>query len=233
MAVMQTFSNGAKKRLVQQLDNGLLTSGCFDIQFNQPDGKIISLAFKDQESFFFAILQPMSEANSSKFWITVESPSDNFIAAERYEQRDFNAALGRAYSWVQRVLDELLTEGNSHPDWFEDVEQKFEEMANGLSEPSKPFSSEEIKEWSQKFDDLLLRVETLEKDNLLQAGIVANLRHKLNQLQPHADRMPKKTWLKAMGRKVFDTLKQTAEGQTKAVSEGAMKALLQHYDPKQ
>lgn len=223
---MKKLRRGAINTLLRQLDQALISKHHFDATFNGPEGMIVSLIFRDKPEFFFRILHPKTEENSSSEWHTVESPGQYFTSEERYRHHDFQGAAGRIAPWISRIVEELSASNAEDEDWLSSLRRNLDAAADALPEPDAPFSNEEIVDWSERFEELLERLKELEEDKELQRGQVERLRRELEELKRRGTEMPKRTWLKAAGHKILDVFEHGAKAAIEAAATGAVKALL-------
>lgn len=223
---MRTLRTGATQQILQQLDHGFLSRHSFDATFNQSNGEIVRLTFRDHPEFALTILQPNSVNNNTTQWKTTECPGRYFTSSDEYDHRDFSTALSTVYAWVDRIIQDLVSVDKNKAGYIEQLRKNLEDTANALPDPSEPFTEHELAEWSDKFDTLLQRLKNLEAENKLQRGQVDSLQRQLDELKKQGTRIPKKTWLKAAGHKVLDLLDTASKEVIKAVAEGAVKALL-------
>jgi hypothetical protein len=221
-----TLRNGAIQQILQQLDRAFLTRHAFDLTFNDPNGQIVQLTFRDHKDFTFTIQQPGTGENNTTQWRTVECPGRYFTSPEIYDHRDFPNAMGSIYAWVDRIIQDLASVKSKRSDNIEQMRRNLEETADALPNPTEPFTETELDAWSEKFDSLIQRLETLESEGQIQKGQVESLKHQLEELKKQGTSIPKRTWLKTAGHKVLDLLDTASKEVIKALAEGAVKALL-------
>lgn len=227
---MLILRRGALEELRRGLNRGFLTSHSFDIGANAADGTLVRVVFKDRPDFTFSLLHPETEVNQSKSWRSVESPGRHFTTAETYEHAQFQQAFGSVYGWMDRVAEEVLLEAKAHNDTslIDELRRNVEETADSLPEPDKPFTSQELEDWSQRLTSLLSRLSELELKSEIQNGRVEQLSRQLDELKKQGTTVPKRTWLKSAGNKILDLLDSTSKAVLKSLAEGAVKALLEH-----
>lgn len=227
---MNVLRLGAIESIKRGLNRGMVTSHSFDTVFNGEDGTLISAKFKDRPDFTFVLMQPETQINSGAVWKTIESPGRHFITQQGYDHRDFDQALNAIYSWADRIVEELVLSAKAHNDTslIDEMRHNVEATANGLSDPDKPFTEEELEDWSAQLTKLLARLTELERESEIQSGRVERLTRELEQLKKQGTTMPKRTWLRTAGNKVLDLLDTTSKATLKALAEGAVKALLEH-----
>lgn len=225
---MKELPEGAINQLLQQLDQGLVSQHNFELRFNNADGTIASISFRDDPKYYFKILYPQSEENQSSTWRTLESPGHYFTTEESYDHRDFATAFSRIQSWVIRLIEDLAVAKNSNHGWIKELRENLEATAKSLPNPKTPFSEAEVEEWKEKFDIMLERLEELEKENSIQRGFVEQLRRQLEQLATKGTEIPKRIWLKTAGHKILDVFEHGAKAGIKTVVEAAVKAMLEH-----
>lgn len=220
---------GAIDNLKRGLNRGMLTFHSYEALYNRPDGTLISLTFKDNPEFQFALQHPRSDVNSSTSWKTVESPSRHFVSTEVYEHRDFDQAFNAVYSWADRVGEELVLRAKTQSDtsiidqWREQLERTLDD----LPQPDEPFTPDELEDWAEKFKLVLARLAEIESHNEVQRSRIDQLSRELDQLKSHSPSAPKRTWLRTAGNKLFDLLDTGSKATIKALAEGAVKALLE------
>jgi hypothetical protein len=221
---------GAIEQIRKGLYRGFLTSHSFDIQFNDPNGTLVAVTYKDRPEFAFVLLHPETEVNSANNWKTIESPGRHFTTAETYEHPNFQQAQGSLFGWVDRIGEELLLEAQSHDDstLLEQMRKGVSDTADHLPEPEKPFTEDELEDWSNQLTRLLTRLSELERQNEIQRGRVEQVSRQLEELKRQGTKIPKRTWLKTAGNKILDLLDSTSKAALKALAEGAVKALLEH-----
>ena len=223
---MKKLRDGSINQLLRNLDRGLISRHHFDAQFNLDDGTLVSITFRDAPEFYFRLLQPKSNQNTTTQWATRESPGDYFTSEESYTHREFSAAFGRVSPWVNRLIEDLAVHTSTDDDWVSELRANLDEAADALPEPEKPFSEEEVEAWSQKFEQLIERLKKLEEENQIQKGLVSKLKSQLEELKKSGVTTPKRTWLKSAGHKVLDVFEHGTKAGIKALAEGAVKALL-------
>lgn len=224
---MPILRSGAIQNFLRQLDQGMLSQHSFECSFNNADGRIISVSFRDAPTFSFSVLHPESNTNSASQWQTIESPGQFFVSDERYEFRDFASAQSRVGPWVARLLEELATSQQHSTKWLATLRSNLETTADSLAEPDTPFTESEIEDWSAKLDELVSRLERLESENQIQRGTVSRLKDQLEELVERGQDMPRRTWLKTAGHKILDVFEHGARSGVEALAKGAVKALLE------
>lgn len=227
---MEPLRRSAIEELKRNLNRGFLSSHSFSLECNIPDGTAVKLIYTDRPEFSFCLLHPQSPSNSTDSWRTKESPGRHFMALETYDHPRFDQAWGAVYAWVDRVGEEILLEAKANSDTtlIDKLRQNVTEAADNLLEPDKPFTQEELEDWSQQLEGLLMRMKELEQSHEIQRGRVDQLLRELEQLKKQGTIVPKRTWLKTAGNKILDLLETTSKSALKALAEGAVKALLEH-----
>ena len=227
---MQVLRRGAVEELRRGLNRGFLTHHSFDLQVNGSDGTLVTVKFKDQPEFTFALLHPKTEVNQSSVWRSVESPGRHFTTAETYDHQQFNQAFSAVYGWADRVNEEVVLSAKGHADTslIDEMRRNISQTADQLPEPDKPFTPEELEDWSAQLRRLVARLTELERQSEIQSGRVEQLSRELEQLKKQGASLPKRTWLKTAGNKILDLLDSTSKAALKALAEGAVKALLDH-----
>jgi hypothetical protein len=227
---MQVLRLGAIEELKRGLNRGFLTHHSFDVAVNGADGTLVAVKFKDHPEYTFALLHPKTEVNQSGSWRSVESPGRHFTSAETYDHPQFNQAFNAVYGWADRVNEEVVLGAKAHADTalIDEMRRNVSETADNLPEPDKPFTAEELDDWSAQLKRLVGRLAELERQNEIQSGRVEQLSRELEQLKKQGATLPKRTWLKTAGNKVLDLLDSTSKAALKALAEGAVKALLDH-----
>ena len=66
------------ERIVASMERGFLTPHSFEVVFNNPDGDVVSVRFRDNQNFYFKIVAPTTKNNNSTLWIVQECPGINF-----------------------------------------------------------------------------------------------------------------------------------------------------------
>jgi hypothetical protein len=227
---MEPLRRGAIEELKRNLNRGFLSSHSFLLECNLQDGTAVKLTYADRPEFSFKLLHPQSQANSTGNWRTQESPGRHFLALETYDHPRFDQAWGAVYGWVDRLVEEIVLEAkaSSGSTLLDELRRNVSDTADSLPEPDKPFTEEELEDWSQQLMRLLARMQELEQANEIQRGRVDQLTRELEQLKKQGTTVPKRTWLKTAGNKVLDLLDTTSKSALKALAEGAVKALLEH-----
>lgn len=227
---LHVLRHGAVENIKRGLNRGMVTHHSFETSFNGEDGVLISAMFKDRPEFAFRLMQPKTHANPGAQWKSVESPGRHFVAQETYEYRDFDQAHGAIYSWADRIVEELALGARAHADTsiIDEMRRSVEVTAKSLPEPDRPFTEDELEQWSAQLKKLLVRLTELERESEIQNGRVEQLSRELDQLKNQGSTMPKSTWLRTAGNKVLDLLDTTSKAALEALAEGAVKALLGH-----
>ena len=145
---MKKLREGAITQLLKQLDQAVVSANNFKSTFNDPDGTIISITFKDDIQYYFKALHPESDLNKSKQWKTIESPGNCFTSEELFDHPDFSRAFSRIAPWVTRLIEELAVSNDNNHGWINDLRVNLEAVADSLPDPETPFSVAEIEEWS-------------------------------------------------------------------------------------
>jgi len=186
--------------------------------------------YKDEAKWTFELLHPKTEANPGAKWRTIESPGRHFSSQETYDHEQFNQAYSSVYGWVDRVNEEMVLAAKAHIDrtTLQELRLQVEAAANSLTDPEKPFTEEELEDWSAQLQRLVGRLSELERQSEIQSGRVEQLTRDLEQLKKQGTSIPKRTWLRTAGNKVLDLLDHTSKAGLKSLAEGAMKALLEH-----
>lgn len=221
---------GAIEEIKRNLNRGFLTFHSFDLQANNADGTLVHISFRDNIDYVFELLRPKSDVNPGAKWRTSESPGRYFAGTESYEHEQFNQAYSALYGWVDRVNEEVVLAAKSHIDGslLAELRRNVEATADALPEPDKPFSRDELEDWSEQLKKLVARLRELEQKSEIQAGRVEQLTRELEQLKQQGTNIPKKTWLKTAGNKVLDLLDTASKEALKQLAEGAVKAMLEH-----
>lgn len=216
--------------LRRNLNRGFLTAHSFKIEFNNPDGTAVRIVYADRPEFSFSLLHPQSAVNTTSSWRTTESPGRHFTSPEVYDHPRFDQGWNAAYGWVDRVGEEIVLEAKVHADTtlLDDLRRNVAETADNLPEPDKPFTPEELEDWSAQLQHLLARMTELERNNEIQRGRVDQLARELEQFKKQGTTVPKRMWLKTAGNKILDLLDTTSKAALTALAEGAVKALLEH-----
>jgi hypothetical protein len=227
---MQELRLGAIENLKRGLTRGLFTSHSYESTFNNEDGTLVGLTFMDRSEFNFALIQPKTEINPSSYWKTVESPGRYFISTETYEYREFDQAFQAIYSWAERVGEEVVLGARAYKDTsdIEEWRRKLEQSADGLEEPDKPFTLEEIEGWWSQLGKLIERLAEADSESRVQRVRLEHLKKELRRLKENGETVPKRTWLKSVGNKVLDFLDTASKDTITSVTEVAVKALLEH-----
>lgn len=227
---LQELRLGAIEEIRRNLNRGFLTSHSFELQCNLPDGTLVRVTYKDNTTWTFELLHPKSEANASGKWRTVESPGRHFSSQETYDHDQFNQGFGAVFGWVDRVNEEMVLAAKAHvgKTTLQDLREQVEAAANNLKEPEKPFTEDELEDWSAQLQRLVGRLSELERQSEIQSGRVEQLTRELESLKKQGTSIPKRTWLRTAGNKVLDLLDHTSKAGLKALAEGAMKALLEY-----
>ena len=227
---LQELRLGAIEEIRRNLNRGFLTSHSFELECNHPDGTLVRVKYKDNTTWKFELIHPKSEANTGAKWRTVESPGRHFASQETYEHEQFNQAHSSVYGWVDRVNEEMVLAAKVHIDTttLQDLRLQVEAAANNLTDPEKPFTEEELEDWSGQLQRLVGRLSELERQSDIQSGRVEQLIRELESLKKQGTSIPKRTWLRAAGNKVLDLLDHTSKAGLKSLAEGAMKALLEY-----
>jgi len=134
------------------------------------------------------------------------------------------------YAWVDRVNEEMVLAARSYVDrsMLADLRVQVEAAANNLTDPDKPFTEDELEDWSGQFQRLVGRLSDLERQSEIQTGRVEQLTRELDNLKRQGASIPKRTWLRTAGNKVLDLLDHTSKSGLKALAEGAIKALIEY-----
>lgn len=227
---LQELRLGAIDEIRRNLNRGFLTSQSFELEYNLTDGTLVRVKHKDNTTWNFELLHPTSEVNAGTKWRTIESPGRYFASQETYEHEQFNQAHSSVNSWVDRVSEEMLLAAKVHIDrtTVQELRLQVEAAANNLTDPEKPFTEEELENWSGQLQRLVGRLSELERQTEIQSGRVQQLTRELEQLKKQGTSIPKRTWLRTAGNKVLDLLDHTSKACLKSLAEGAMKALLEH-----
>ncbi|GJL93572.1 hypothetical protein [Hyphococcus sp.] len=223
---MKQLRKDAIDNILNQLDQGVVSRHHFQAQFNQSDGLLVSIVFRDTPSYYFKIYQPGSSNNTGPQWATEESPGEYFTSEETFKQPYFSNAHSRVAHWVGRLIKELTVEDTADRRWITELRANVDSTADSLPEPEQPFSEPEVEEWAGRLRPLIEQLQKSEEEGTIQKGQVAKLTRRLAELKTSGTVTPKRTWLKTVGHKIVDLFEHGAKAAIKSVAEGAVKGLL-------
>jgi hypothetical protein len=216
---MTEIRKGAIEEIYRDLDKRLLTRHAFKGTFNTRN-ELVKLVYIDNPEYYFIA---ESKQNS---WITHESPGYFLNSEERYNLNDISQVRGRITSWVDRIIEELTLSSRTSEESIEQLRKNLDKYAEELPNPNEPFGVEEAKEWTQRLDEIITRMEQLEEENKIQKGFIRQLQNDFNELKQKILTTPKKTWVKSAGNKLLNFLEIAATTTIKALAEGFVKGLL-------
>ncbi len=220
---MKRLRQATIKQIVSLLDNSLFTRHAFEYHFNNDNGDIINIIYKDKPDYFFKIRQNKPGNN----FIVTECPGITFTDAETISMPQFSQTQGRIIGWLQRIVEDLAIHTHSEHANFDALRKSINKTADELDEPEKPFSESEAKEWEDKLDKLIEKFERLKDENQIQQAELNTLRREVDNLKSQVNSVPKKVWVKAAGNKIINVFEKIANSKAgqKAI-ETTVKILL-------
>ncbi|MBD3340499.1 MAG: hypothetical protein GF353_15430 [Candidatus Lokiarchaeota archaeon] len=220
---METLRTAAQKSVLWNLDQTILTKHAFETSFNNKNGELVRIEFKDNRDFFFVVFQ----SNSGRKLKTIECPGTAFLSSEEFEITKFHEYRMKLSLWVNRILEEIMVAQKSPKDIFQDMRNNLDENSKRLEEPDKPFNIDEIDEWKKKLDDFFVQFDKLKEENKIQQHELNALRNDINKLKDTIDSLPKKTWIKAAGNKLLNVVERIANTKAgQALANSTIKALI-------
>jgi len=209
-----------QREVIDALDKTIFTSDDFEVAFGDTNQQqwLVYIKFKYDKSYVYAI-----DKGTTGYQI-LRKPG-NLEEEERYKVADLDVALRGLISWCKEVRNELKA---SQPIYSEldSLRATIEEHLN-CDKTSDEFSVEEIFNLKQKFDDLLLRVETLEKDKLITEAQLEEFKYGVDQVKEDLEYYSKPTWLNTATNKLVKIVMgigKSKEGRA-LISDGARKLL--------
>ena len=221
---MKVLRQSSIRQILEYLDSFLLTRHAFDCAFNNENGEVIKVSYKERPDFLFVIVQPSPE--SGNHWITVECPGQDFVNEERYRLQQFNQCRDRIHNWMDRVIEELALRPGADADYYKVLRENLEENADNMMDPNEPFNENDAESWSRKLDEAVVSLEKLEEAKKIEQGQVNALGNELNRLKSQVRLFPKKTWVKAAGNKILNFYDTVTNTSIKALAEGTVKKLI-------
>jgi hypothetical protein len=223
---MVAIRKNVRDDLTARLNRGFLTPHAFEVAFNSPNGWVVQFTLKDNREFRCIIEQPQAKTNPTVSWKVTVCPGVYFIDAEATLCNDFPSAINQIVPWLDRIMQEHMVAASTDPEAISRMRQNLEETADALPEPDQPFSADELKKWTARFDEVVQRVESVEKDHKLQHSKVEQLRQQLEALKAQGSTLPKKSWLKSAGYRVLELLGSGSDEAIKSLASGTIKMLL-------
>jgi len=220
---MKILREATTGEIIRDLDRSFFTKHAFETSFNNKNGETARIVFRDNTDFKFVITQSGSGAS----WKTSECPGVTFTECEEYDIRDFSTCRSRISGWVQRILEEYMVPGKGTEAIFQQMRDNLYKNSEELPEPEKPFNAKESAAWGERLDALIEKFEKLRKDNQIQQGELNTLKREVKDLKEKIESVPKKTWVKAAGNKILDSLEKLANTKVGiGIVEGTIRALL-------
>lgn len=217
------------QEIMIMLDNSIFTRQAFNASFNNDDGDIVRIEFRDIPEFKFTIT-----SSGPNKWRVFESPGDTFKDGESVVYEGFYSCTRNIEDWIGRVLEECTFSETGTEAIFEQMRKNLNKYSDNLPEPDKPFDEEDSIIWQQKLDDLVKIIESLQKGKKIQQDkldafidVVEELKQDVEKLKSKINTLPKRTWVKAAGNKILDSLVKLANTKAgKAIVEGTFKGFL-------
>lgn len=208
-------------KILLALDKTIFTRHLFNYSFNHDDGTLVRIIYSENNNFQFVASYDLDEMGENKIWNTQEAPGTDFINLEYFFYDNLDALLMGISNWVNRILEEedLGTHVLEH---IERIREKIIEDANNIPDPEKPFEGKEAQEYKNKLDILYEEIENMNDQHKLTWTELEKIRKGIDSLKQQIEGMPRKTWLKAAGNKILDTVasisgKVTVEVLTKTI----------------
>ena len=122
---------------------------------------------------------------------------------------NFLQVLNSIGTWSDRIFRELLID-QEKPSPVQEWRDKLNRTIENLPNPDQPFGPDEASDWSKRLTDLTAKIERVAKDNEENKKDIRRLKAELIQLSSLVRNIPRKTWLRLTGNKVFGMLEKLA-----------------------
>ena len=119
----------------------------------------------------------------------------------------------RVEVWIRNVRDELRTTVPVYAE-LDDLKAKLEKHINEhVSNPDVPFSAAEADEMREKLNDLLSRLEEMEKKSEITEQELNRLKKELTSIKANVTTFPKGVWYKTAANKLWAVTSKIATSQ--------------------
>jgi hypothetical protein len=224
MIPMRELRYPATRRVLSSLDSSFLTRHAFDASFNNENGEIVALQFRENPRFEFKITQ----SQNGDRWTVTECPGVTFTDAEVYAFTEYGQAANRISAWVQRIIEDLALQNRAEHVDFSELRKSINEAADHVADPDKPFNVDEAADWKERLDTLVERFETLKDQNQIQEQELRSLKNEVANLKETISRFPKRVWIKSAGNKILNIFEKIANSESgMRMVEKVVKVLLE------
>lgn len=209
----------AQDAVLGALDATIFSRYAFEATFNQEDGALIRLVYKDRDGFAFKAFYEPDDDESP--WVITEAPGQHLMEPSTSRCDSFEECLSKIEAWIGRIFEELAESSPSEA--VGALRDAFERRLDEISEPDAPFSAGEAEQWSDRLDQMADQIEKLHEEQNIQKQDLWALRREFDRLKAAGTTMPKKAWLRAVGSKLFDYVDKKADLALKTAIEAAVK----------
>ena len=204
------------------LDSSVFTSDDFQVIFGESDENehLIHIELKYGDELYFSV---SDMPHSDSYSCTIKPGS--LYERDVVTVHNVHQALMRIPQWALEARNELKAESPLFRD-VEELKRTIEEHFSSNADEEE-FSVEEINSLKGKFDDLLRRVEELEKESQITQKQFEEFKSGIEQVSDDLEYYPKATWVKTASNKIYKTIQsigKSKEGRA-IIADGAKKLL--------
>ena len=173
----------SRLRVRQVLDDSVLTSGNFDIDFDT----FLRVICKQNDSYYFE--------TGPNFHLTC-SPGD-VVDKEEAGYPGFDQCVDSLRRWVQRVERNLEADALLYQD-IDDFVTEAETYIEGLDDPKLPIPESERASWLEKLEALENECVRILNQQKKSEEDIARVKAEIDNLKGKIDTMPAGTWLRSV-----------------------------------
>jgi len=209
-----------QREVLDVLDTTIYTSDDFVVSFGNTNNSeyLVHIAFKYDKKYSYAI------DKSPSGYQVIRKPGE-LEEEERYKVGDLYVALSGTKDWCKELRNELKASQPIYEE-IDSLRATIEEHLN-CDKTTNEFTVEEIYNLKSKFEDLLNRVEALEKDKLITEAQLEEFKKGINQVSDDLEYYQKPTWLNTATNKLMKivmSIGKSKEGRA-LLTDGAKKLL--------
>ncbi|MEJ1296896.1 MAG: hypothetical protein RPU64_04695 [Candidatus Sedimenticola sp. (ex Thyasira tokunagai)] len=211
-----------QREVYDSLDSSVFTRDDFNVGFGDPDKDqwLVHIKFIHDEEFTFGIGGKVVALGHT----VSRSPGE--VQQQETTYHSFDVAVSLIPEWAKEIRSELKASKPIYKelDALRDIINDQLQQSVGDNDE---FTVEEINELRRKFEELLMRVENLEKDNIITQKQLDEFKSGIAEVDEEIDYYPKKTWLKTASNKLVKVIASIGKSQEgrKILADGARKLI--------
>lgn len=193
---MPTLNMAVLKRIDEILNESLFTNLMFKVTTNN-ENDIIQIEYTANPSFKYLA----RKADVGKRFESIESPGIYFREAETVMFSDPGDLEKKISDWVARIEEEELTLDTGQS-YIDQIRTQIQQTADSISDPNIPFQEKEAKEWTDRFDELVKKMDSMSEELKLTTKDLNDLKKELGKMKDLSTKMSRSTWLRSTGFKI-------------------------------